>query len=127
MEEGKIRIGALAILRVAVFAIVAAPTLTVSHAQLATSPWPMFHHDLAHTGLSQYDTSTNNGSEKWAFTIKGYTVSSPAIGADGTIYVGYGGTGIADLYAINPDGTEKWAFITGELLTSPAIGADGTI
>ena len=33
--------------------------------------------------------------------------SSPAIGADGTIYVGSGG---GKLYAINPDGTLKWAF-----------------
>jgi len=27
---------------------------------LADSPWPMFHHNLRHTGLSPYDTSANN-------------------------------------------------------------------
>ena len=38
--------------------------------------------------------------------------SSPAIGADGTIYVG---SDDGKLYAINPDGTQKWAFTTGGL------------
>jgi outer membrane protein assembly factor BamB len=53
--------------------------------------------------------------------------SSPAIGADGTIYVG---SGYMDrkLYAINPDGSQKWSFDTGgSVRSSPAIGADGTI
>jgi outer membrane protein assembly factor BamB len=32
------------------------------------------------------------------------------------------------LYAINPDGTQKWAFATGDDVdSSPAIGADGTV
>ena len=44
--------------------------------------------------------------------------SSPAIGADGTIYVGLsdqldGDSGYGKLYAVNPDGTQKWAFATG--------------
>ena len=52
-------------------------------------------------------------------------MSSPAIGADGTIYVG---SGDDNLYAVNPDGTQKWAFPTGNYIeSSPAIGADGTI
>jgi outer membrane protein assembly factor BamB len=33
------------------------------------------------------------------------------------------------LYAINPDGSQKWSFTTGDIAiwSSPAIGADGTI
>jgi hypothetical protein len=51
--------------------------------------------------------------------------SSPAIGADGTIYVG---SADMKLYAINPDGSEKWHFTTqGAIASSPAIGSDGTI
>ena len=51
--------------------------------------------------------------------------SSPAIGYDGTIYVGPGDN---NLYAINPDGSEKWIFPTGgNISASPAIGIDGTI
>jgi len=122
---GKIRIGAIALLSAAAFAILAVAALSVSHAQLATTPWPMFHHDLAHTGLSQYDTSANPGFQKWKFATRGYVTSSPAIGSDGTIYVG---SGDGNLYAINTDGSEKWAFDTGyALVGSPAIGSDGTI
>jgi hypothetical protein len=51
--------------------------------------------------------------------------SSPAIGSDGTIYVG---SYDKNLYAINPDGSKKWAFNTGHYVySSPAIGSDGII
>ena len=52
--------------------------------------------------------------------------SSPAIGTDGTIYVGIGDD---NLYALNrADGSLKWKYATGRRLrSSPAIGADGTI
>ncbi len=84
----------------------------------------MFHHDLWHTGLSQYDTSTNPGLDKWWFPTSGGMSISPAIGADGTIYFGCG----AALCAVNPDGTQKWQFATGGgVSSSPAIDADGTI
>jgi outer membrane protein assembly factor BamB len=94
-----------------------------ARAQLATSPWPMFHHDPAHTALSQYDTSTNPGSQKWTFS-NGGAIGNPAIGADGTIYVGCG----SNLCAVNPEGTLEWAFpVNLEVTDVPAIGADGTI
>ncbi|UCG70649.1 MAG: PQQ-binding-like beta-propeller repeat protein, partial [Thermoplasmata archaeon] len=92
---------------------------------LADSPWPKFRGNLRNTGLSPYDTSGNNGKEKWNFTTGGPVGSSPAIGSDGTIYVGSWDN---KLYAINPDGTEKWNFTTGSMVVnSPAIGSDGTI
>ncbi|MFW6047918.1 MAG: PKD domain-containing protein, partial [Candidatus Natronoplasma sp.] len=52
--------------------------------------------------------------------------SSPAIGSDGTIYIGSWDN---NLYAVNPeDGTEKWNLSTGFCVeSSPAIGSDGTI
>src|SRR5258708_3114220 len=55
---------------------------------------------------------------------------SPAIGADGTIYIG---SQDFNLYAVSPDDTLRWKFLandgkTGDrLCSSPAIGADGTI
>ncbi len=64
---------------------------------------------------------------------------SPAIGEDGTIYVGtdpYGAAGMGHLavpvdtnfWAINPDGSIKWSFETGDgVESSPAIGHDGTL
>jgi len=96
----------------------------VEGAGLADTPWPMFHGNLRHTGLSPYDTSNNDGTLKWTYTTWDYVRSSPAIGSDGTIYVGSGDK----LYAINPDGTLKWTSTTGDGVESrPAIGGDGTI
>ena len=52
------------------------------------APWPMFHHDRRHTGLSPVDTSADTGTQKWSFATAGSVESSPAVGKDGTIYVG---------------------------------------
>ncbi len=66
-----------------------------------------------------------DGTQKWVFPTGGGVVASPAIGADGTLYVG---SNDFNLYAINPDGTQKWAFPTGgNMGSSAAIGADGTL
>ena len=115
----------IAALSAAAFAMLAIGTLTVLHAQLATSAWPMFHYNLTHTGLSPYSTSANPGTEKWTFLTGGAVYSSPAVGTDGTIYVG---SDDAYLYAVNPNGTQKWKFLTGNSVQcSPAIGSDGTV
>jgi outer membrane protein assembly factor BamB len=68
----------------------------------------------------------SDGNLKWMFTTGGnIEESSPAIGSDGTIYVGSEDN---KLYAINPDGSQKWNFTTGgEVRSSPAIDSDGTI
>jgi outer membrane protein assembly factor BamB len=51
--------------------------------------------------------------------------SSPAIGSDGTIYVG---SDKEDVFAYSADGTRKWVFPTrGPVRSSPAVAADGTI
>jgi len=85
---------------------------------------PIFPHDLNHTGLSSFNTSGNAGGLKWKFTTGGYVSSSPAIGADGAIYVGSSDDYV---YAINPYGSLKWKFATGGPVGSPAIGVDGVI
>ncbi len=62
----------------------------------------------------------------WHHTVGGKEVlSTPAVAKDGTIYIG----SMTDkVYAINPDGTEKWSFdAKGSIESSSAIGADGTI
>ena len=52
--------------------------------------------------------------------------SSPAIGPDGTVYVG---SSDKKLYAINgKTGVKLWEFETGNFVSSsPAIGSDGTV
>ena len=65
------------------------------------------------------------GRLKWRYQTGDEVHSSPAIGADGTIYVG---SKKNYLYALNPDGSLKWSYQTGASVdSSPAIGADGTI
>jgi len=61
----------------------------------------------------------------WQTTTGGTVNSSPAVAADGTVYVG-SGDGL--LYAFSADGRSKWTYATsGEIESSPAIGSDGTI
>jgi outer membrane protein assembly factor BamB len=67
----------------------------------------------------------NDGSLIWS-AEHGSVESSPAIGADGTIYIGSSDN--KRLYAINSDGTEKWAYHTeNEVFGSPVTASDGTI
>jgi outer membrane protein assembly factor BamB len=77
------------------------------------------------SGHSITITEISPGDKMWSFSTGGAVISSPAIGDDGTIYIG---SGDHYVYAINPDGTEKWTFRTGDVVSSsPAIGSDGTI
>lgn len=82
-------------------------------------------------------TTTLNPRLKWVYSLGPTYYSSPAIGSDGTIYIGtsywamYAGVAPEyGLYAINPDGTLKWKYTTGDtgpIRGSPAIASDGTI
>ncbi len=76
-----------------------------------------------------------DGDELWAFTFSNVQnppavditglISTPAIAADGTIYIGSLDN---NLYAINPSGTLKWTLDTGDqVFSSPTIGSDGTV
>src|SRR5262245_20446856 len=69
-----------------------------------------------------------DGSEKFCRHLPGIMRrNAPAVGSNGTIYVG---TRDNRLWAINPDGTEKWSYTVGndgDVNVSPAIAPDGTI
>ncbi|MDB4794680.1 PQQ-binding-like beta-propeller repeat protein [bacterium] len=74
---------------------------------------------------SAFGQELKPGDLIWEFQTEGEVLSSPAIGRDGTVYVG---SYDRKVYAINPNGTKKWEFNGMGLITSsPAIGADGTI
>jgi hypothetical protein len=62
----------------------------------------------------------------WEFETGGRVYSSPAIGSDGTVYVGSVDN---KLYAINgKSGVKLWEFETENfVVSSPAIGSDGTV
>ncbi len=72
-----------------------------------------------------YALNPVDGSLKWKYATGNSIDSSPAIGADGTIYVGsYDNY----LYALNPaDGSLKWKYATGNccrILPGPWRGRD---
>ena len=66
------------------------------------------------------------GTTLWEFKTGDWVTSSPAIGSDGTVYVG---SYDKKLYAINgKSGVKLWEFETGGgVYSSPAIGPDGTV
>jgi outer membrane protein assembly factor BamB len=75
------------------------------------------------------DAVNPNGTRRWRWSA-GISVPfcTPAIGADGTIYV-IGNPNDALLIALNPNGTVRWSLYLGgtEVRSSPAIGPDGRI
>jgi len=78
----------------------------------------------------------SDGTLKWSFTVEGTSkwISSPAaIDEDGTIYFGDEAwndelVDTSYIYALNPDGLQKWRFYVGTIANQGVtIGEDGTI
>ncbi len=82
----------------------------------AVSPWPLFRRDRRNTGYSPL-RAKYQGDRPWSFRTEKGIFSTPVIGGDGTVYVG---SADHNFYAINPNGTEKWRYKTGELIDSAA-------
>jgi len=84
---------------------------------------------LFHSMLSAQQSS---GHRHWVFFMEQTQVQSPAVGSDGTIYIG---TGMSDtsrqsdgVYAINPDGTQKWKLTLGKSVhSSVALDKDDNL
>jgi predicted small lipoprotein YifL len=70
------------------------------------------------------EAKTAAGVKLWEFATGDCVWSSPAIGSDGTVYIGSD-----KLYAINgKSGEKKWEFETERgVYSSPAIGSDGVV
>ncbi len=94
---------------------------TVKFDGLMDSPWPMYCHDVRHTGRSPY-TPVDYPIEKWRHDVRNGGYGSPAIDADGIIY--FGGW---RFYAFYPNGTRKWTSDFASAHSCPAIDEDGTI
>jgi len=90
---------------------------------LAASPWPKFHGGLDNSGRGAGSGAV--GIKKWSFATS-ENAGDPAIGPDGTIYIGSGDDYV---YALDGSkGTKKWRFKTNLMVTStPAVASDGTI
>jgi len=83
-------------------------------------------------GVFALDPDRNGtGAILWPFPASGLIFQScPAIGPDGTLYIG--GTGaVPTFFAINPDGTERWSYVMGArgrfINNNAVVGANGTV
>jgi outer membrane protein assembly factor BamB len=97
---------------------------------LAQSPWPKFRGNALNTGRrrSSRNGGGTTGVKKWEFFAVGGGGTSPAIGADGTVYIGMGGK----VRALHEEtGVLKWEYGPDNniypMSTTPAISADGTV
>lgn len=80
-------------------------------------------YNKAGKGFYALDPSLN--TMNWVFEAGQDFNSTPAIGADGTIYVS---STNGNIYAVNPDGSEKWRAVYGTWsATAIAIGNDNTL
>lgn len=90
------------------------------------SPWPMYSHDMRHSGCSELSTINNSGTEIWRYqTDRGAIYSTPVIDNQNIIYIGTKGL---DLYAVYPNGTMKWRYdADGLIWGTPALADNGDI
>ena len=67
------------------------------------------------------------GQKKWASIIECCGAGTPALGGDGTLYIGL--VGSKKVYAMDgANGGKRWEFLAGaEVWSSPVIGPDGTL
>jgi hypothetical protein len=85
--------------------------------------WPMFHHDLTHTGYSTSKAPKTNQT-LWNFATGSVVWSSPAV-ADGKVYVG---SYDMKLYCLDAStGASIWSFATGGAVPSSPAVADGKV
>ena len=114
--------------------------LTTSRADTSKGPaastWPMARQNARRTGQATVAGPETTPNILWTQQIDPGVVSSPAIGADGTLY--FGSTS-GKLYAINPaSGAISWIYTADSvsasdqqaqksMAASPAVAADGTV
>jgi outer membrane protein assembly factor BamB/subtilisin family serine protease len=103
-------------------------------AQLETGAiWPRLRHDSRGTGRSPFRGPQEVRRRIPTYLVSDGIASAPAIGTDGTVYIGtrmnIGSPGKFAAYT-GSDGTLIWTYQTvrgANIDSSPAIGADGTI
>src|SRR5262245_38402070 len=97
-------------------------------AQGPAAVWPTVGHDRRHTGRSRF-AGPSQGTVSWKYFMEIFKCplyASPAIGPDGTVYIG----SEAGLHAVRPDGTQKWNFPSDtpyDNYGSPALARDGSL
>jgi outer membrane protein assembly factor BamB len=99
----------------------ATPTATLEPVE-GIAPWPMYAADAQHTGRTLAE-GPDAPNLKWMYRA-GLLANSPAIGADGSIYLG---SLDGNLYALDRGGSEMWAVTFGQVSGVPALSQEGVI
>jgi outer membrane protein assembly factor BamB len=85
--------------------------------------WPMFHHDLNHTGTSTSTGPTTNNT-LWTYTTGGWVISSPAV-VGCLVYVD---SYDDNVYCLNAaTGAFVWSYTTGSQIASSPTVAGGLV
>ncbi len=96
---------------------------------LADSTWPTHRGNLRHTGRTPL-TGPRKPVQAWTLALDA-TPGLPVLGGDGTIYVTTGTqkSTTFSLWAVNPDGTEKWhvPLVGPPSNTAPVVARDGSV
>lgn len=93
-----------------------------------TDWWPMFHHDLTHSGYSTSDAPDTN-NVLWRFYLGTYgTSSSPTI-TDGKVYIGSDDiAGTYRIYCLNANtGAPIWHYTSIAIVENSAAVANGKV
>jgi outer membrane protein assembly factor BamB len=102
-----------------ILSVVAVPQTTAN----TSDDWPMFHHDLGHTG---YSTSNGPVTKRtlWTFTTDGAVSASPAV-VDGVVYIG---SDDEFVYALNAfTGSLEWSYNTNGPVEEAATVLEGVV
>ncbi len=105
--------------------IPAAAARPTQHLRLQTplaqdTTWPMFHHDLTHTGIAN-GTAPEKNNVLWSYEADGEVLSSPAI-VNGKVYCASYNT--SSVFCVREaDGALLWKFTEADFIpySSPAI------
>ncbi|MEM3823350.1 MAG: PQQ-binding-like beta-propeller repeat protein [Candidatus Bathyarchaeia archaeon] len=85
--------------------------------------WPMFHHDLSHTGASTLHGPTTNRT-LWTYTTGNVVYSSPAV-VNGLVYIG---SYDKKVYCLNAfTGELVWSYSTDFVVYSSPAVVDGRV
>ena len=126
MKDLLIKMSSMATLLLMVTVVLLVPLTPTVRDEPAVDWWPMFHHDLRHTGYST-STAPSTNDTLWIYRTGEYSAvySSPAV-VDGRVYVG---SGYPDHKAYCLDaatGSLIWSYTAEGSVGSPAV-ADGRV
>jgi hypothetical protein len=89
-------------------------TLTTTGNQPAVGPDGSVY--ATYTALGAY---TPAGNVKWSFTgVINNAATAPDVGSDGVVYFVHN---LGTLYAVNPNGSQRWSVITSEIMEDPIV------